>query len=120
MSDPNDYLIIQENKSTGEKDVYFSTKYVGELNARIKQLNFDCDDFGEAAKIALEDRDKQVIKVKQLEDVNGKLDDILNSINNWCKAYPKKNFIGKEFDLANHVLDGIQKLIDEKALERDR
>jgi len=38
MSDPNDYLIIQENKSTGEKDVYFSTRYVNELNKQIKQL----------------------------------------------------------------------------------
>ena len=38
MSDLNDYLIIQENKSTGEKDVYFSTKYVNELKNCIKQL----------------------------------------------------------------------------------
>ena len=50
--------------------------------------------------------------IKQLEDENEKLDDILHAINSWCKAYPKTIFIGKEFDLANHVLNGIQKLID--------
>jgi len=34
----------------------------------INKLEKDCEDFREAAKIALKDRDKQVIKVKQLEE----------------------------------------------------
>jgi hypothetical protein len=57
-------------------------------------------------------------KIKQLEAENDRLGDILYSIKNWCKAYPKDVFIGKEFDLANHVLEGIQKLITDKALEK--
>jgi regulator of replication initiation timing len=44
-------------------------------NKRIKQLEFDCEDFRKAAKIALKDRDKQVIKVKQLEDTLRKIDE---------------------------------------------
>ena len=31
--------------------------------------------------------------------------------------YPKDIFIGKQFELANHVLEGIQKLIAEKAIK---
>ena len=58
-----------------------------------------------------------IAKIKQLEDENQRYKDIFEKINNWCKAYPKKNFIGKEFDLANHVLNGIQKLITQKAQE---
>ena len=41
---------------------------------RIKQLEFDCEDFIKAAKIALEDRDKQVMKVRRLEEYIEKLE----------------------------------------------
>jgi len=47
---------------------------------RIKELEFDCEDFIKAAKIALEDRDKQVIKVKQLEDKNKKIKESLRKL----------------------------------------
>jgi len=55
---------------------------------KIKQLKFDCEDFIKAAKIALEDRDKQVMKVRRLENAINraltiydmdKLDDIIGS-----------------------------------------
>ena len=38
------------------------------LDKRIKQLKFDCEDFKESVRIVLEDRDKQVMKVRRLED----------------------------------------------------
>jgi len=58
------------------------------VQSKIKQLEFDCEDFIKAAKIALDDRDKQVMKVRRLEDAINraltiydmdKLDDIIGS-----------------------------------------
>ena len=45
-----------------------------EQQLKIKQLEFDCEDFIKAAKIALEDRDKQVMKVRRLEEYIEKLE----------------------------------------------
>jgi len=41
-----------------------------------------------------------------------KLQDKLDAIDRWCKAYPTDMFIGEKFDLARHVLEGIQKIIE--------
>ncbi len=38
----------------------------------------------------------------------------LDAIDRWCKAYPTDMFIGEKFDLARHVLEGIQKIIEGK------
>jgi hypothetical protein len=51
-----------------------------QMKDRIKQLEFDCEDFVKAAKIALEDRDKQVIKVRRLEDKNKKIKESLRKL----------------------------------------
>jgi len=71
------------------------------VQSKIKQLEFDCEDFIKAAKIALEDRDKQVMKVRRLEDAINraltiydmdKLDDIIGS------GHAMANILKKELE----------------------
>ena len=45
------------------------------------------------------------------------LEDKLDSIENWCVAYPQDMFIGEKFDLARHILKGIAELAELKSLE---
>jgi len=71
------------------------------VQSKIEQLEFDCEDFIKAAKIALEDRDKQVMKVRRLEDAINraltiydmdKLDDIIGS------GHAMANILKKELE----------------------
>jgi vacuolar-type H+-ATPase subunit H len=65
--------------------------------AKIKKLEAEF-------KMITDDRDERVRELYEANDENQKLREAIEFVDNWCKAYPLKNFPEPDFKKAHKIL----------------